>query len=61
MAKDYTQQEEIDYIEVFFPVVKYSSIHILLVSIAQLDLKLVQMDVKTTFLNGDLKEDIYIT
>lgn len=61
MAKDYTQQEEIDYIKVFSPVVKYSSIRILLVSVAQLDLKLVQVDVKTTFLNGDLKENIYIT
>ena len=45
----------------FFPVVKYFSIRILLAMVAQLDPKLVQFDVKITFLNGDLKEKIYMT
>lgn len=36
-------------------------LHSLLYLVAQLDLKLIQMDIKTAFLYGDLKKDIYLT
>jgi len=45
---------------VFSPVVKYSSIHILLALVAQYNLELDQLDVKTAFLHGDLDE-IFMT
>ena len=61
VAKGYAQKEGIDYNEVFSPVVKHSSIRILLALVAQFNMELVQMDVKTTFLHGDLEEEIYIT
>ena len=61
VTKGYAQNEIIDYNEVFSPVVKHSSIRILLAFVAQLDLELVQIDVKTVFLNGDLEEEIYMT
>ncbi|KAG8479623.1 hypothetical protein CXB51_029456 [Gossypium anomalum] len=61
VAKGYTQKEGIDYNEVFSPVVKYSSIQILLALVAQYDLELVQLDVKIAFLHGDLEEEIYRT
>ena len=61
VAKGYAQKEGIDYNEVFSPVVKHSSIHILFALVAQFNMELVQMDVKTTFLHGDLEEEIYIT
>ncbi|KAE8717034.1 cytochrome P450 71A9-like [Hibiscus syriacus] len=61
VAKGYAQKEGIDYNEVFSPVVKYSSIRILLALVAQLNLELAQLDVKTTFLHDDLEEEIYMT
>lgn len=61
VAKGYAQKEGIDYNEVFSPVVKHSSIRILLALVAQYDLDLVQLDVKTAFLHGDLDEEIYMT
>ncbi|KAG9458815.1 hypothetical protein H6P81_003323 [Aristolochia fimbriata] len=61
VARCYAQKEGIDYNEVFSPVVKHSSIRILLALVAQLNLELAQLDVKTAFLHGDLREEIYMT
>ena len=61
VAKGYAQKEGIDYNEVFSLVVKHSSIRILLTMVAQFDLELAQMDVKTAFLHGDLEEEIFMS
>ena len=61
VAKGYAQKEGIDYNEVFSPVVKHASIRILLALVAQFDLELVQLDVKTAFLHGTLDEEIYMS
>lgn len=58
MARGFTQKEEIDYQEVFAPVVKHVSIRMLLSLVVNLNLELEQMDVKTTFLHGSLEEDL---
>ena len=50
----------VDYDETFSPVARMESIRILLALACQLKFKLYQMDVKTAFLNGLLKEDIYV-
>ena len=50
----------IDYLETFAPVVKFSTIRVLLALAASMDLECEQMDVVTAFLNGDLNEDIYM-
>ena len=60
VAKGYSQMEGIDYDETFAPAAHMESIRILLALACQLKFKLYQMDVKTAFLNGLLKEDSLI-
>lgn len=60
VAKGYSQIPGIDYNDVFFPVVKHSSIRTLLSIVAMHDYELEQLDVKTAFLHGELEEDIYM-
>ena len=60
IAKGYTQKDGIDYKETFSPVSKKDSLKIIMALVAQYDLKLHQMDVKTAFLNGDIEEEIYM-
>ena len=61
VAKGFTQKAGIDFEETFSPVVRYTSIRTLLAIVNQLDLELHQMDVSTAFLNGKMKEDIYMS
>ncbi|GKG08380.1 transposable element, partial [Tanacetum coccineum] len=58
VAKGYSQKEGIDYKS---PVVRHTSIRVLLSLVAHHDLELEQLDVKTTFLHGDLEEEIYMS
>jgi hypothetical protein len=60
MAKDFTQREGIDYNETFSPVSSKDSFRIIMTLVAHYDLELHQMDIKTTFLNGDLYENVYM-
>ena len=60
MAKGFTQKECVDYEENFSPMARFSSVHMILSIVAHMDLELYQMHVKTTFLNGDLEEEIYM-
>lgn len=60
-AKGYRQIKGIDFQESFAPVVRYDSLRVLMAIAALHDLELVQLDVATAFLNGDIDEEIYIT
>jgi hypothetical protein len=60
VAKGYSQVEGIDFGEIFSPVAKLTSIRFLLSIVVAFDLEVEQMDVKTTFLHGDLEEEIYM-
>ncbi|KAM1373507.1 hypothetical protein ACFX2I_024202 [Malus domestica] len=60
VAKGYAQRKGIDYNAIFSSVVKHSSICIMLALVAQYDLELMQLDVNTIFLHGDLNEEIYM-
>ncbi|WVZ15791.1 hypothetical protein V8G54_013357 [Vigna mungo] len=60
VVKGCNQKKRIDFDEIFSPVVKMTSIRAILGLVAKLDLEIEQLDVKTTFLHGDLKEEIYM-
>ena len=54
------QKEGIDFTEIFSPVVKMSTIKLVLGMVATKNFYLEQLYVKTAFLHGDLEEDIYM-
>jgi hypothetical protein len=56
----YAQQLGIDYEEVFAPVARSEAIMFLLALAAEEGWQVHHMDVKTTFLNGDLQEEVYV-
>ena len=60
VVKGFGQKKGIDFDEIFSPVVKLSSIRIILGLATNQDLEIEQLDVKTAFLHGDLEEEIYM-
>jgi hypothetical protein len=60
VAKGFMQREDIDYTETFSSVSCKNSLRIIMTLVAYYDLELHQMDVKMTFLNGDLLENVYM-
>ena len=61
VAKGYRKKQGVDYDETFSPVAMLKSIRILLAIAAHYDYEIWKMDVKTTFLNGSLTEEVYMT
>ena len=60
MVKGFTQAYSIDYKETFALVVKLNTVRVLLTLVVNLDWILQQLDVKNAFLNGDLKDEVYM-
>lgn len=60
VAKGYTQKYGFDYEETFSPVVRLDSIRLIFALVAKLDLDMIHFDIKTAFLHGELKENIWM-
>jgi hypothetical protein len=60
VAKGYSQVEGIDFGEIFSPVSKLTYIIFMLSVVSTFDFEVEQMDGKTTFVHGDLEEEIYM-
>ena len=58
--KGYAQKEGMDFNEIFSPVVRLTTVQVVLAMCATFNLHLEQLDVKTTFLRGDIEEEIYM-
>ncbi|CAH9103829.1 unnamed protein product [Cuscuta epithymum] len=61
VAKGFRQKEGIDYQDIFAPVIKFKTLRLMLAITTVFDWELEQMDVKTAFLHGDLKETIFMS
>ncbi|GKF97597.1 retrovirus-related pol polyprotein from transposon TNT 1-94, partial [Tanacetum coccineum] len=60
VAKGYAQEEGIDFEESFAPVARLEAVRIFVAYAAHKYFPIYQMDVKMTFLNGPLKEEVYV-
>ncbi|GKB56661.1 retrovirus-related pol polyprotein from transposon TNT 1-94 [Tanacetum coccineum] len=60
VAKGYKQEEGINFEESFTPVARLVAIRMFIAYAAHKNITIFQMDVKTTFLNGPLKEEVYV-
>jgi hypothetical protein len=60
VAKGYSQVKGLDFEETFAPIARLELIHILLAYATHHDFKLYQIDVKSAFLNGPIKEEVYM-
>jgi hypothetical protein len=61
VTKGYTQKEGKDYFDTYSHVARLTTILVLLSLVVSHGLLIHQMDVKTTFLNGELEKEIYMT
>lgn len=59
-AKGFVQKEGVDYNETFAPTTRFDSVRVLLSTAARHDFEIMQFDVQTAFLYGDLVEEIYL-
>ena len=60
MAQGYTQIEGIDFEKTFATIARFEAIQMTLAFASFKDFKLFQMDVKSPFLNGFIKEEVYV-
>nr|GFA80316.1 retrovirus-related Pol polyprotein from transposon TNT 1-94 [Tanacetum cinerariifolium] len=61
VTRGYHQEEGIDFEESFDPIARLEAIRIFLAYAAHKNMVVYQMDVKTAFLNGNLREEVYVS
>ena len=61
IAKGYNQEKDMDYDETFVPVARLEVVRLLLAFVCMSGFKFFQMDVKSSFLNGFINEEVYVS
>nr|GEW40229.1 retrovirus-related Pol polyprotein from transposon TNT 1-94 [Tanacetum cinerariifolium] len=61
VAQGFSKEESFNFEESFAPVARIEAIRIFIANAAHKNMTIFQMDVKTAFLNGELKEEVYIS
>ncbi|GKC05238.1 retrovirus-related pol polyprotein from transposon TNT 1-94 [Tanacetum coccineum] len=61
VVRGYRQEEGIDFEESFAPVARLEAVRIFIAFVAHMNMVVYQMDVKTAFLNGIIREDVYVS
>nr|GEU89213.1 hypothetical protein [Tanacetum cinerariifolium] len=61
VAKGYRQEEGIEFEESFAPIARIEAIRIFIANVASKNMIIYQMDVKTAFLNGELKVEVFVS
>ncbi|GKC72149.1 retrovirus-related pol polyprotein from transposon TNT 1-94, partial [Tanacetum coccineum] len=61
VAQGFRQEKRIDFEELFAPVARIEAIRIFVANAAHKNMRIYQMDIKTTFLNGELKKEVYVS
>ncbi|GJX04167.1 retrovirus-related pol polyprotein from transposon TNT 1-94, partial [Tanacetum coccineum] len=61
VAKGYKQEDGIDFEESFAPIARLEAVRMFIAYVAYKNIMIFQMDVKTAFLNGPLKEEVYVS
>ena len=60
VAKGFNQQPSVDFVDTYSPVAKFASHRIIMFVVARMDLEFHRLDVNIAFINGELKEDIFV-
>jgi hypothetical protein len=60
VAKGFSQREGVEYEETFAPIARYTSIQVVISIASVFGRQIHQMDVKTTFSNGVIEDEVYI-
>nr|GEW23258.1 hypothetical protein [Tanacetum cinerariifolium] len=60
VAKGYAQKEGVDFEESFAPVARFEAVRLFIAYVAHKSFTIYQMDMKTSFLYGPLKEEVYV-
>nr|GEX58386.1 hypothetical protein [Tanacetum cinerariifolium] len=61
VAKGYCQEKSINFKESFAPVLRIEAVRLFISNVVSKNMIIYQMDVKTAFLNGELKEEVYVS
>ncbi|RVW84289.1 Retrovirus-related Pol polyprotein from transposon TNT 1-94 [Vitis vinifera] len=60
VAKGYSQQQGVDFTEIYAPVARMDTVRMIVALAAQRGWTIYQLDVKSAFLHGELSEDVYV-